>query len=135
MKQKLFEIVAHYNAKNHAVCTLYEDHIVLATQSSARFFPVYDTVQRVIPLSDIERVEISVAGIKLFASKPNAIHFVCKGATRTLGQMYRDRAFPARNYIQEGVQQFCPNSEQDLQDKVYIAKKIKEHIEAYLKQS
>ena len=129
MEQPLFTLDAHYNRKNHAKCQLYADRVVLTTRSESRLMPVYGNKTRVIPLKDIKRVVISSGGMGFFARHPNAIHFITQPSARTLDDMLRDQRFHSADYIDEGVQQFCPVSQADLTEKLAVAAQIKAYIE------
>ncbi|HHT15359.1 MAG TPA: hypothetical protein GXZ86_05720 [Clostridiales bacterium] len=130
MDQILFSIQAEYNKKNQASCYVCHDRVVLETRSTNKFLRVYLNKNRVIPIRDIVRVEISSASRKVFAPRPNAIHFVVKDSYRTLDQMYRDTRFKAHQYIDEGVQQLLPQGSDDLMNKLLVAGKIKDFIDS-----
>jgi hypothetical protein len=129
MDQVLFSIEAEYNKKNRVSCRVYQDRVVLETRSANKFFRVYFNKNRVISIRDIVRVEISSASGKIFAPRPNAIHFVVKDSSLTLDQMYRDTRFKAYQYIDEGVQQLLPQGAEDLMNKLIVAGKIKDFID------
>ena len=130
MSEPLLVIKARYNKHNESMCALYEDRVELSTACTGGLIGVYDNRTRVIPIGDIVKVEISQGGMGFFIHQPNAVHFIVKGAARTLAQMFRDRSFTSRQYIDEGVQQFCPTSAQDLTEKAMTAYRMKSYIEA-----
>lgn len=130
MKQgPLFVLASALNRKNRARCEVYEDRVVLETVGEG-FFPVYDVRTRVIPLSEIRRVHISVGGVKLLVHHPNCIHFVTDESRRSVDDMFRDGAFRSHQYIDEGVHQLSPKSEEELKEKLAVAQQIKAFIEA-----
>ena len=129
METPLLVLEAHYNKKNSSRCALYPDRVVLSTQSSSRLMAIYANRSRQIPLRDIEKVVISSGGMGFFARHPNAIHFIVKGSRRTLDDMLRDPKFHSSDYIDEGVQQFCPHSQQELTEQISLATRIKDYIE------
>jgi len=129
METPLMVLEAHYNKKNSSRCALYPDRVVLSTQSTSRLMAIYANRSREIPLRDIEKVVISSGGMGFFARHPNAIHFIVKGSRRTLDDMLRDPKFHSSDYIDEGVQQFCPHSQQELTEQIALATRIKDYIE------
>ena len=129
MDTPLLVLEARYNRHNLSRCELYEDHILLTTACTGGILPVYANRTRVIPLSEIQKVVISQGGTGFFIHHPNAVHFVVRGSKRTLDDMFRDQHFHSADYIDEGVQQFCPTSADDLTEKTGIAMKMKEYIE------
>ncbi|MBQ9196192.1 MAG: hypothetical protein IJ157_03025 [Clostridia bacterium] len=131
MEQPLIVLKAQYNRKNRSQCELYADRVELSTFSESRLMPVYGNKTRVIPLKDIRRVVISSGGMGFFAKHPNAIHFIVGDASRTLDDMLRDQRFHSADYIDEGVQQFCPDSQADLTEKLAVAARIKDYIERW----
>ena len=130
MEQPLITLEAHYNKKNDSRCELYTDRVVLTTASESWLMPVYANKTRVIPLNEIRQVVISSGGMGFFAKHPNAIHFITRDSSRTLDYMLRDQRFHSAEYIDEGVQQFCPTSQADLTEKLGIAAQIKAYIDA-----
>ncbi len=129
METPLITLHAQYNKHNSSTCELYPDRVVLITRCTGGLLPVYANKTREIPLEEISRVIISNGGTGYFASHPNAIHFVVRGATRTLDDMFRDRRFTSASYIDEGVQQFCAKNQSDLAEKIGVAARIKDYIE------
>ena len=130
MSEPLIVLEARYNKRNTSRCELYPDRVVLSTQCSGGLIPVYANKTRVIPIAEITRVVISNGGTGFFVHHPNAVHFVTKDSRRTLDEMFRDQRFTSADYIDEGVQQFCPQSAADLTEKIGLAAKIKAYIEA-----
>jgi len=129
MEEPLFVLAAQYNKRNSSRCEVYADRVVLSTQTTSRLTPVYANRTRTIPLKDIRRVVISSGGLGFFSKHPNAIHFIVGDSARTLDQMLRDPRFHSADYIDEGVQQFCAKSAQELTEKVALAGQIKQYIE------
>ena len=129
MNEPIFVLNSEVNKRNRARCEVFEDRVVLTTECTGGFMPVYDNAEREILFSEIEEVIISKGGIKLFAHHPNCIHFKVHGASRTVDSMYRDRSFRASDYIDEGVFQLAPKSEAELEQKLDTAKEIKRYIE------
>ena len=128
MSEPLYVLESSLNRRNHARCEVYEDRVVLTTAAGG-VFPVYENATRVIPIREIEQVVISKGGVRLIAHHPNCIHFVVRGSGRTVDQMYRDRSFHASDYIREGVHQFAPKTEAELEEKLETARAIKLYIE------
>ncbi len=128
-QEPLFVLTSAINRKNRARCEVYEDRVVLETVGEG-FFPVYDVKSRVIPIGEIRRVAISVGGVKLLVHHPNCIHFVTDASARTVDDMFRDSAFRSHQYIDEGVHQFSPKSEEELKEKLAVAERIKDYIES-----
>ena len=131
METPLITLEASYNKHNTSSCQLYPDRIVLTTQCTGGFLPVYENKTRTIPLDQVLRVVISNGGMRFFAHHPNAIHFITQESARSLDTLFRDRRFSSADYIDEGVQQFCPKTEAELTEKIGIATRIKEYIETY----
>ena len=129
MGEPLFTISARYNKKNSSKCELYEDFVVLTTFCEGGWMPIYDNKTRKIPLSDIQRVVISTNSGGIFTHHPNAVHFVTRDCVRTLDDMFRDPKFTSADYIDQGVQQFCAQSKQDLAEKIGVAAQMKAYIE------
>ena len=129
MEKPLLVLEAQYNKHNLSKCELYADRVVLTTACTGGFLPVYANRTRVIPLDEIRKVVISTGGTGFFIHHPNAVHFVVEGSKRTLDDMFRDQRFHSADYIDEGVQQFCPTSPTDLTEKIGIALKMKGYIE------
>ncbi len=132
MEQPLYTLTSSVNRHNHARCEVYADRVVLSTACDGGLFPVYENAERVIPIADLEKVVVSRGGVRLFAHHPNCIHFVVRGARRTVDQMYRDRAFHASDYLGEGVFQLAPKSEAELEEKLGVARDIRRYIESVL---
>lgn len=130
MDEPLYVLTGSVNKHNHARCEVYEDRVVLTNICDGGLFPVYENVTRVIPFREIERVVVSRGGVKLIAHHPNCIHFVVRGAHRSIDQMYRDRSFHASDYIHEGVHQLLPQSEAELDEKIQTARDIQRYIES-----
>ena len=135
MEKPLIVLSAQYNKHNSSTCELYSDRVVLSTRCTGGFLPVYANKTREIPLEEISRVIISNGGTGFFVHHPNAVHFVVRGHKRTLDDMFRDRRFTSASYIDEGVQQFCPTSPQDLAEKIGIASRIKEYVDNWRKEA
>ena len=125
----LMVLRARYNRKNYSSCELFSDHLLLTTVCESRWMAVYENREREILFQDIERVVISSGGLGFFAKHPNAVHFIHKGSKRTLDEMLRDPKFTSADYILEGVQQFCPESQEELTEKIALASKMKDYIE------
>lgn len=129
MEEKIYTIEAQYNKHNFSVCELYKDRIVLKTVCTGGLIPVYENKEREILIRDIKEIVVSNGGMHFFQNKPNAIHFITDENQRSLNTLFRDSSFPARKYIDEGVQQLCPKNEQDLSEKLALARKIKAYVE------
>ncbi len=129
MEEPMIVLQAQYNRKNRSKCELYADRVVLTTECDGGLMPVYANKTREIPLEEISRVVISTGGTGFFVHHPNAIHFITKNSRRTLDELFRDPRFHASQYIDEGVQQFCPASQADLTEKLSLAARIKAYIE------
>lgn len=129
MSEPLIVLEARYNKRNTSKCELYPDRVVLSTQCAGGLVPVYGNKTRTIRIADITQVVISNGGTGFFVHHPNAIHFMTKESQRTLDELFRDQRFPSANYIDEGVQQFCPQSAADLTEKIGLASQIKAYIE------
>ena len=129
MSEPIFVLNSAVNKHNHARCVVYEDRVILTTECTGGFFPVYDNAEREILFSEIEQVIISKGGVRLFAHHPNCIHFVVRGANRTVDSMFRDPRFNASDYIREGVFQLAPKTESELEEKLETARDIKRYIE------
>lgn len=128
-QEPLFVLTSALNRKNRARCEVYEDRVVLSTEGEG-FFPVYDVRTRVIPIGEIRRVAISVGGVRLLVHHPNCIHFVTEASARTADDLFRDTAFRSHQYIDEGVHQFSPKTEEELKEKLAVAEQIKAYIES-----
>ncbi|MBQ8954811.1 MAG: hypothetical protein IJ048_11930 [Clostridia bacterium] len=131
METPLLVLEAQYNKHNASKCELYADRVVLTTACTGGLLPVYANKTRVIPLDEIRKVVVSTGGTGFFIHHPNAVHFVVKNSTRTLDDMFRDQRFHSADYIDEGVQQFCPKSSADLTEKIGIAMRMKGYIERH----
>ncbi|GEM_PF-2590360 len=131
MESPILVLEARYNRYNLAKCELYPDRVVLSTECTGGFFPVYENKTREIPFSEISRVIISNGGLGFFAHHPNAVHFVLKRHSRTLDEMFRDRRFSSASYIDEGVQQFCAKTQAELTEKIALAARIRDYIESH----
>ena len=118
------------NARNTASCTLYADRVVLRTNGGG-WNRVYNNKERVIPLHEIKRVVISRGGIRFFIHHPNCIHFVTAASRRTVDEMFRDPSFHACDYISDGVCQFSPKTQAELDEKIEIAVRMKAWIEEH----
>lgn len=129
MEEPILVLRAQYNKKNASKCELYADRVVLTTECTGGLMPIYANKTREIPLGEISRVVISTGGTGFFVHHPNAIHFITKNSRRTLDELFRDPRFHASQYIDEGVQQFCPASDTDLKEKIALAAQIKAYIE------
>ena len=129
MEKPLLVLEAQYNRRNSSRCELYSDRVVLTTTCTGGLLPVYGNRTRVIPISEIRKVVISTGGTGVFVHHPNAVHFVTRGSKRTLDDMFRDQRFHSADYIDEGVQQFCPKSSADLTEKIGLALQMKGYIE------
>ncbi len=134
--EPIYVMTSSVNKRNHARLEVYEDRVVISTECEGGLMPVYDNATCTILFSELEKVLISRGGVKFFAHHPNCLHFVVKGHTRTVDDMYRDRAFHASDYLAEGVFQFAPKTETELDEKVQTARDIVRYIEekAQLKQ-
>lgn len=130
MSEPLIVLEARYNKRNTSRCELYPDRVVLSTSCTGGFVPVYGNKTRTIPIADITRVVISNGGTGFFVHHPNAIHFMTRESRRTLDELFRDQRFSSADYIDEGVQQFCPQSAADLTEKIGLASQIKAYIES-----
>ncbi len=129
MEAPLIVLKAEFNKYNRSRCELYPDRVVLTTECTGGFLPVYANKAREIPLSEISRVVISNGGLSYFARHPNAIRFIQRGHTRTLDELFRDRRFSSASYIDEGVQQFCAKTQAELTEKISAAARIRDYIE------
>ncbi len=129
MEAPIYTLESSVNKRNRARCELYRDRVVIRTECDGGLMPIYENRSREIPLPEIRRVVISKGGVKLITHHPNCIHFVTKADSRTVDEMYRDRTFHANDYLDEGVFQLAPKSESELDEKLEIARKIKEYIE------
>lgn len=129
MNEPLIVLDARYNKRNTSRCELYQDRVVLSTSCTGGLMPIYGNKTRTIPIDDITQVVISNGGMGFFVHHPNAIHFMTRESRRTLDELFRDRRFGSADYIDEGVQQFCPQSAADLTEKIGLASQIKDYIE------
>ena len=129
MNEPLIVLEARYNKRNSSRCELYPDRVVLSTQCTGGLVPVYGNRTRTIPLTEITKVVISNGGTGFFVHHPNAIHFMTRDSQRTLDELFRDARVTSADYIDEGVQQFCPQSAADLTEKIGLASQIKAYIE------
>lgn len=129
MNEPLIVLDARYNKRNTSRCELYQDRVVLSTRCTGGLMPIYGNKTRTIPIDDITQVVISNGGMGFFVHHPNAIHFMTRESRRTLDELFRDRRFGSADYIDEGVQQFCPQSAADLTEKIGLASQIKDYIE------
>ena len=135
METPLLVIQAEYNRYNSSRCELFPDRVVLSTRCTGGRWPVYRNTTREIPISDIERVEISVGGTGFFAHHPNAVHFITGRSNFDLDTIYRNRGFSSTFYIDEGVQQFCAASAADLVEKVGVASRMKAYIDEFIRRA
>lgn len=130
-EQVICAFESRVNPRNIASCTLYADRVVLTTRCTGGWNRVYNDRERVIPLESIRRVVISQGGMRFFIHHPNCIHFVTEGSRRTVDEMFRDPAFHACDYIDEGVCQFSPGSQAELDARIETAVRMKTYIETW----
>ncbi|MBQ9326358.1 MAG: hypothetical protein IJ246_11365 [Clostridia bacterium] len=129
MEEAVLTLHAQYNKRNMSECRVYSDRVEMETKCTGGLLPVYKNATRVIYFSEIVRVVISSSTTGFFAHHPNAIHFITGEGQRTLDTLFRDPKFLSRDYIDEGVQQFCAANAQDLTEKIALASRIKAYIE------
>ena len=131
MEEEICRIEAQINKKNRAACILYPDRVVIRNHCDGGLMPVFDNRERVIPLDRILSVVISKGGVRLLVHHPNCIQFRTDKNVRTVDELFRDRSFHTSEYIDEGVCQFAPRTEEELEQKLETARRIKEYIESY----
>ena len=127
--EPVFTLTSSINKKNHARCEVYEDRVILSTHCDGGWMPVYENRERTILFTELQKVIVSRGGVKIIAHHPNAIHFVVKGSTRNIDSLYRDRSIHASDYLQEGIFQLAPKTQEELEEKIQAAKEIQKYIQ------